>query len=70
MGQNHPTANMEMYLADNCPKCNKKNYWYAGDLDDTCGIDPDGVVCWSCKKMWLLPESDGDNCVEGSKKIG
>ncbi|GAG89754.1 unnamed protein product [marine sediment metagenome] len=44
----------ETYYSEKCPKCNKKNFWYAGDGSDITGIDIEALICWSCGHKWLL----------------
>ncbi len=37
-----------------CPKCNKNNWLYHGDMDDITGWDRYSCKCWNCKHVFWV----------------
>ena len=50
----------DMYSSENCPDCNKKNFYWIGnsELFDISGTDIEALICWKCSHKWLLSESE------------
>jgi len=50
---------MENWVKCYCPRCKSGNWFYLGNIEDVTIDDPDGCICWNCKKSFWLG-SDGD----------
>jgi hypothetical protein len=40
---------MEFIAKVNCCHCDAPSYINYGDMNDDCGVDPEGFICWRCK---------------------
>lgn len=47
---------MESHYSDNCPFCNKINFWSNGDESNLTDCDVEAVKCWNCNKIWSLDD--------------